>query len=48
MMNIEGLKQAEELGMSSAVSGFRNYKAPLDEKRQMLETFAEHIMAPLQ
>jgi probable F420-dependent oxidoreductase len=48
MMNIEGLKQAEELGMTSAVSGFRDYKTPLAEKRQMLEMFAEHVMKPLQ
>ena len=48
MMNIEGLKQAEELGMTSGIAGFQNYKIPLAKKRETLELFAEHIMQPLQ
>jgi len=48
MMNIDGLKHAEELGMTSAVSGFRNYSAPLEEKRQLMEQFVEYVMKPLQ
>ena len=47
-LNIDGIKQAEELGMTSTVFGFgHDYKISLDEKRIRMEQFAEYVMEPL-
>lgn len=44
---VERVKALEELGMTSAVFGFPDYKIPLADKLKLMDAFAQHLMPKL-
>ncbi len=47
LQETDKVKRLEELGMTSAVCGFPDYTAPLREKLELMERFAEHLIPVL-